>query len=58
MNTSDKEMNELLGKIDDVELIPDSELENMDFYQLSYYMQTLNQIDALGNTKLDGDDNE
>jgi hypothetical protein len=58
MNTSDKEMNELLGKIDDVELIPDSELENMDFYQLSYYMQTLNQIDALGNTKMDGDDNE
>ena len=58
MNTSDKEMNELLGKIDDVELIPDSELENMDFYQLSYYMQTLNQIDALGNTELDGDDNE
>ena len=38
---------ELLKKIDDIELIPNDELKNMDFYQLSYYMQTLNMIDSI-----------
>ena len=43
-----KKMDELLQKIDNIPLISDDELENMDFYELSYYMQTLNQIDSLG----------
>ncbi len=45
------EYNDLLKKIDDVQLIPKEELDNMDFYDLCYYMQTLNQIDSLSNTE-------
>ncbi len=45
------EYNDLLKKIDDVQLIPKEELDNMDFYDLCYYMQTLNQIDSLSDTE-------
>lgn len=46
-----KGIEELLKKIDNIELIPDEEIKNMDFYQLSYYMQTLNMIDSLEENK-------
>lgn len=49
------DVNDLLEKIDGIELIPDEELEKMDFYQLAYYMQTLNMIDSLDGN--DGDIN-
>ena len=47
MNDSDKKVDELLKKIDDVQLVSEKEFKNMDFYELAYYMQTLNQIDEL-----------
>ena len=53
MNESDKQIEELLQRIDKIPLVPDEELDNMDFYELSYYMQVLNTIDSL-----DGEDLE
>lgn len=53
MEENDKNMEELLRKIDKTPLIDKEELDNMDFYELCYYMQTLNVIDSL-----DGDDLE
>lgn len=47
---------ELLKKIDNIELIPENELKNMDFYDLAYYMQTLNIIDSLSQQE-EGDEN-
>lgn len=47
---------ELLKKIDNIELIPENELKNMDFYELAYYMQTLNIIDSLSQQE-EGDEN-
>ena len=52
MNSDDVILDELLTKIDNIDLIPDEELEKMDFFDLAYYMQTLNQIDALGNNDM------
>lgn len=49
------DINELKKQIDDVELVPDEELKNMDFYELAYYMQTLNVIDDVFNNTGDGD---
>lgn len=51
MSENDKKMDELLQKIDNIPLVPEKELDNMDFYELCYYMQNLNIIDTL-----DGDD--
>ena len=48
MDNNDFEINGILNKIDSIELISDEEVDKMDFYQLAFYMQTLNQIDALG----------
>lgn len=42
-----KEYDELLKNIDEIELVPEEELENMDFYELAFYMQTLNQLSEL-----------
>ena len=53
MNESDKQIEELLQRIDKIPLVPDEELDKMDFYELSYYMQVLNTIDSL-----DGEDLE
>ena len=53
MEENNKEMAELLKKIDETKLIDEKELDNMNFYELCYYMQTLNVIDSL-----DGDDIE
>jgi len=46
-----------LKKIDQIKLIPDEELENMDFYELAYYMQTLNMIDSLSIENQEGEEN-
>ena len=51
MNENDKQMDELLERIDNIPLVPEEELDNMDFYELCYYMQNLNILDTL-----DGDD--
>ena len=51
MNENDKQMDELLERIDNIPLVPEEELDNMDFYELYYYMQNLNILDTL-----DGDD--
>lgn len=51
MENENKEYNDLLEKIDNIELIPSEELKNMDFYQLAYYMQSLNMIDSLSELK-------
>jgi hypothetical protein len=47
MSENEKEYNDLLKEIDNIPLIPDEDLDNMDFYELCYYMQSLNQLDAL-----------
>jgi len=52
LNANQKEsayqkVDELLTKIDNTELVPDEEIKNMDFYDLAYYMQTLNMLDSL-----------
>jgi len=47
MIEEEKNVKELLDAIDKVELLPDEIVENMDFYQLSSYIQTLNMIDSL-----------
>ena len=47
MNEVD-ERNEFLKKIDNIELVSDEELAKMDFYELAFYMQSLNQISLLG----------
>ena len=46
-NNSGKKVDELLKKIDDIELVSEDELNDMDFYELAYYMQNLNIIDSL-----------
>lgn len=45
----EQEMDKIIKKVDDIELVPDEELENMDFYDLAYYIQTLNNIEKIGN---------
>ena len=52
----DKEFDELLKKIDNIKLVSNDDLDKMDFYELCYYMQTLNQIDALANNDMVGDE--
>ena len=52
----EKELKDILKKVDDTELVPNEDLKDMDFYQLAYYMQTLNAIDALGNEEDETED--
>ena len=50
-NKEDISMDNVLQEIDNTKLVSEEELDNMDFYELCYYMQNLNIIDTL-----DGDD--
>ena len=51
-----EKLNNFLEAIDNVEL-PDEVLDEMDFYQLSSYIQTLNMLDNLGDAAIgDGDE--
>ncbi len=43
----EKEFDELLNNIDNIKLVNDEDFDKMDFYELCYYMQTLNNIDSL-----------
>lgn len=47
MNEKEKneELENFIKKIDDIEFIPDKMLKDMDFYQLAYYVQTLNNVE-------------
>ena len=45
--SNDQELKDLLKTLDNTELVPDEMLDDMDFYQLAYYMQTLNALDAM-----------
>ena len=47
MNKKEKkeEVEKFIKKIDDIEFIPDKLLKDMDFYQLAYYVQTLNNVE-------------
>ena len=47
-NNNDITIDELIKKIDNIPLIPDEELGKMDFYELAYYVQTLNNIETIG----------
>lgn len=47
MNENNKKLNELLETINNVELLSTDDLKEMDFYQLAYYMQTLNLLDSI-----------
>ena len=40
-----EELEKFIKKIDDIEFIPDKLLKDMDFYQLAYYVQTLNNVE-------------
>ena len=55
---SEKDFTEMLNNIDNIDLIPEENLKDMDFYELAYYMQTLNMIDSLANNEEVGDINE
>lgn len=48
----DKNIDELFKKIDDVDLISNEQLDKMNFYDLCYYMQTLNLIDSLSSNEV------
>lgn len=51
-----EKLNNFLDAIDNVEL-PDEVLDEMDFYQLSSYIQTLNMLDAVGDAAIgEGDE--
>ena len=51
-----EKLNNFLEAIDNVEL-PDEVLDEMDFYQLSSYIQTLNMLDAVGDAAIgEGDE--
>lgn len=56
MIEDNKEYEELLKKIDDIELVSEEQLKDMDFYELAYYMQTLNQISTLDNNNVKEED--
>lgn len=43
------EIKKVLENIDNIPLLDDEDLKTMDFYELAYYAQALNQIDALAN---------
>lgn len=47
MNKKEKkeELEKFIKKIDDIEFIPDKLLKDMNFYQLAYYVQTLNNVE-------------
>ena len=49
MNDSDKEFNKVLENIDNIPMLDDEDLKKMDFYELAYYVQSLNQIESLAN---------
>lgn len=51
-----KNIDDLLEKIDNVKLIDEKELDNMNFYELCYYMQNLNIIDSLDGDNLEEGD--
>ncbi|MBR2828520.1 MAG: hypothetical protein IKE70_04750 [Bacilli bacterium] len=52
----EKELEKIIKNVDDIELIPDNELENMDFYDLAYYIQTLNSIENIGKNEKSEDE--
>ncbi len=52
---NEKKLEDVLKEIDDIELIPKEKLAEMDFYELSYYMQVLNTIDSLSELKQEED---
>lgn len=41
-----KDFEKILNKVDNVDLVPDDMLKDMDFYELAYYMQSLNSISS------------
>ena len=43
----DESIESLNKELEQIELVPEEELKNMDFYQLAYYMQTLNTLDEV-----------
>ena len=47
VNNNQNEIEDLLKRIDDIELVKEEDLKDMDFYELAYYMQNLNIIDSL-----------
>lgn len=49
MNNSENDFNKVLENIDNIPMLDDEDLKKMNFYELAYYVQTLNQIDALAN---------
>lgn len=57
MNKKEKkeELENFIKKIDDIEFIPDKLLKDMDFYQLAYYVQTLNNVE---NTFIEKENNK
>ena len=46
---NNNEFNKLLENIDNIPMLDDENLKNMDFYELAYYVQSLNQVEALAN---------
>ena len=55
---NEQELKDLLKKLDEKALIPDEMIDDMDFYQLAYYMQTLNALDSLSEENTEGDEDD
>lgn len=49
MSDNNKEFNKVLENIDNIPMLDDKDLKDMDFYELAYYVQSLNQIESLAN---------
>ncbi len=49
VSNGDKEINKILENIDNISMLDDEEMKKMDFYELAYYVQTLNRIESLAN---------
>ena len=54
MNDSDKNINKLLENIDNIPMLDDKDLKEMDFYELAYYVQSLNQLEDIVDDESDG----
>lgn len=46
---NNKQIDEILKKFNEIEYATDEEIENMDFYELAFYAQCLNNIEGMYN---------
>lgn len=47
MKENNEKIDEILKKFNEIEYATDEEIENMDFYELAFYTQCLNNLEGL-----------